>query len=165
MEIELYAAIPYIYIYSTTQKSISPSIWHPAHMVVSFGKSLDPQKMNKIYPRISKILQEPKPYTDSLPGKPSTYLFFRQLWLVLGVKLMEITATCFPGVYNYRISFWFFASITLKDHPPRSRRSCWRKAREECPRVPGFFSWTPSTKGKKNVAPNKNYSSTLSTGH
>ena len=25
------------------------------------------------------------------------YHFFRQLWLVLGVKLMEITPTCFPG--------------------------------------------------------------------
>ena len=27
------------------------------------------------------------------------YHFFRQLWLVLGVKLMKLTATCFPGVF------------------------------------------------------------------
>ena len=29
------------------------------------------------------------------PGKPSVYHFFRQLWLVLGVKLMEINSNLF----------------------------------------------------------------------
>ena len=31
-----------------------------------------------------------------VPGKPSVP-FLRQLWLVLGIKLMKLTATCFPG--------------------------------------------------------------------
>ncbi len=41
-----------------------------------------------------------------LPRKHSVSHFFRQLWLVLGVKLMEINSNgCFPGRFLWEI--WF----------------------------------------------------------
>ena len=38
----------------------------------------------------------------------TVYHSFRQMWLVLGVKLMEINAaTCFPGTFLRRYYWWF----------------------------------------------------------
>ncbi len=48
------------------------------------------------------------------PGKHRKVAFFRQLWLVLGVKLMEINSNgCFPGtfIYIYIYSWIFMGSM------------------------------------------------------
>ena len=40
-----------------------------------------------------------------LPGKPSVPFFLRQLWLILGVKLLEINSNWFSRYVSYKTRF------------------------------------------------------------